>query len=500
MDTIKRSLRRYVGTAQWWHSIVKENNKLMDYKEALSYIYSFTDYERGGKYQRDRNENMPRTASLLALLGNPHLAYTTTLIAGTKGKGSTGALIERVLREAGLRTGLYTQPDLHTFRERMRINGRLISEEEVAELIPAIQAAAEQVQASGQFGPFITYEIGTALAFYYFARQQVQHAVIEVGVGGRLDATNLTQPLVSVITSVSYDHMEVLGDTLTKIATEKAGIIKPHGTIVTSAQAPEALVAIADVAQRREARLIRAGGMDNDLARAQVEAGVVPPVSYRYRSQWQNQQCQGFTIWTPEQVYSDLEIPLLGQYQLENATAALATLEMLCAHGINWNEHALRQGFRSVHWPARIEIVGQDPTIVVDGAHNADSIQKLLQALRSLFDGRRTLVVFGIARSKDLDGIIRTLADIDIVILTRMHNPRATDPATLAALFAEHAPHVQVYIKDDSSEAMNFALDLASPDDLICATGSLYLAGEALRWAASHGARNAAAEIEGVDH
>jgi dihydrofolate synthase / folylpolyglutamate synthase len=472
----------------------------MDYQEALSYIYSFTDYERGGTYQRDRNENMPRTANLLELLDNPHFAYPTTLIAGTKGKGSTGALIERVLREAGLRTGLYTQPDLHTFRERMRINGRLISEEELVELIPAIQTAAEKVQTSGQFGPLITYEISTALAFYYFARQHVQHAVIEVGLGGRLDATNLTQPLVSVITSISYDHMEILGDTLTKIATEKSGIIKPYGTLVTSAQAPEALVAIADVAQQRQARLIRVGSMDGDPAQAQVAAGAVPPLSYRYRPQWQNQQRQGFTIWTPEQVYSDLEIPLLGQYQLENATAALATLEMLRAHGVNWDEHALRQGFRSVHWPARIEIVGQHPIIVVDGAHNADSMQKLMQALRALFDGPRTLVVLGVARSKDLEGVIHALADIDTVILTRMHNPRATDPATLAALFAQYAPCVQVYIKDDSAEAMNFALQLAGYDDLICATGSLYLAGEALRWAAAHGAQNAAAEIEGVDH
>jgi dihydrofolate synthase/folylpolyglutamate synthase len=478
----------------------KEDNKLMDYKEALAYIYSFTDYERGGKYQRDRNENMPRTAMLLELLGNPHLAYPTTLIAGTKGKGSTGALIERVLREAGLRTGLYTQPDLHTFRERMRINGRLISEQEVAELMPAIQTAAQQVQASGQFGPLITYEIGTALAFYYFARQHVQHAVIEVGLGGRLDATNLTQPLVSVITSISYDHMEILGDTLTKIATEKAGIIKPHGTVVTSAQAPEALIAIANVARQRQARLIRVCSMDDDPAQAQVESGIVPPLSYRYRAQQQNQQSQSFTIWTPEQVYSDLEIPLLGQYQLENATAALATLDMLHTRGISWDEHALRLGFRSVYWPARIEIVGQHPTIVVDGAHNADSMQKLMQALRSLFEGQRLLAVLGVARSKDLVGVIRALTDIDTVILTRMHNQRATDPATLAALFAEQAPHVKVYIKEDSAEAMNFALQLAGRDDLICATGSLYLAGEALRWAADHGAQNAAAEIAGVDH
>src|SRR5947207_3377579 len=160
----------------------------MNYQEALAYIYSFTDFERGDKYVRDRNENLPRESSLLALLGNPHVRYSSTHIAGTKGKGSTAALIESVLRLAGVRTGLYTQPDLHTFRERIRVSGRLISEEEVAALIPEIRAAVEAVEARYDFGPFITYEVGTALAFLAFSRQQVQHAVVEVGLGGRLDA------------------------------------------------------------------------------------------------------------------------------------------------------------------------------------------------------------------------------------------------------------------------------------------------------------------------
>ncbi len=472
----------------------------MNYKEALSYIYSFTDYERGSKYQRDRNENMPRTASLLKLLGNPHLAYTNTLIAGTKGKGSTAACIERVLREAGIRTGLYTQPDLHTFRERMRVNGRLISEEQVGALIPDIQAAVEQVQASKQFGPFITYEIGTALAFYYFARQQVQHAVVEVGLGGRLDATNLTHPLVSVITSISYDHMEVLGDTLTKIATEKAGIIKTRGTVVTSAQSLEALLAISAIARQRQAHLVRVGPLEGDPAQAGVDSGQLPPVSYRYQIRQQSEMDQHFTVWTPAGKYDDLVIPLLGRHQAENATAALATLEMLRQRGIQWSEHDLREGFHAVHWPARIEIVGQQPAIVVDGAHNADSMSKLMQTLRSTFSFQRLIVVLGVVRSKDLAGIIHALSDVDHVILTRMNNPRAVDLDTLEALFAEHAPTVTTYKYEHSEDAMNFARELARPRDLICATGSLYLAGEVLRWAAAHGAANAASEIEGVDH
>src|SRR5215472_13476112 len=266
----------------------------MNYQEALSYIHSFADYERGDKYSRKHDENIQREGALLELLGNPHHQYSNTLIAGTKGKGSTSAYIERVLREAGIRTGLYTQPDLHTFRERIRVNGDLIPENEVARLIPAIRVAVEQVQSREIFEPFITYEIGTTLALLYFARQQVHHAVVEVGLGGRLDATNVTQPLVSVISSISYDHMEVLGDTLAKIATEKAGIIKPNGIVVTSAQAPEALLAIADIARQRQARMIRIGPEGIDPAQSEVDEGHLPIMSYRYQTgARQNGQAQG---------------------------------------------------------------------------------------------------------------------------------------------------------------------------------------------------------------
>jgi dihydrofolate synthase/folylpolyglutamate synthase len=483
----------------------------MNYKEALSYIYSFTDYERGSKYSRKGDENIQREVALLELLGNPHDQYSNTLIAGTKGKGSTSAYIERVLREAGIRTGLYTQPDLHTFRERIRVNGDLIPEQEVAQLIPEIRAAVEQVQSRGIFEPFITYEIGTALALLYFARQQVRHAVVEVGLGGRLDATNITWPLVSVITSISYDHMEILGDTLARIATEKAGIIKPDGIVVTSAQAPEALLAITDIAQQRQARMIRIGPEGVDPAQTEVDKGHLPLMSYRYRPgtgatdrrqtlHLHRQRLQSFTVQAPTKIYRDLETPLLGTHQLENATLAIATLDVLHEAGYYWDEAALRNGLRSVHWPARIEVVGHQPTIVVDGAHNTDSIQKLLEALHVHFPSHHLIIVLGVLKNKDQVGMVRALADVDTVILTFVSNPRATPLEELEALFAEHAPHVQIHKVEGSAEALDLALDLADREDLICATGSLYLAGEALRWAAVHGDAAAATDIEGVDH
>jgi len=472
----------------------------MDYKEALSYIYSFTDYERGDKYSRKSDENIQRIVALLELLGNPHHQYSNTLVAGTKGKGSTSAYIERVLREAGIRTGLYTQPDLHTFRERIRVNGALIREQEVAQLIPIIRTAVEQVQSRALFEPFITYEIGTALALLYFAHQHVRHAVVEVGLGGRLDATNVTQPLVSVITSISYDHMEVLGDTLAKIATEKAGIIKPNGIVVTSALAPEALLAISNIARQRQARMIRVGPQGIDLAQANVDEGHLPAISYHYQLADYREELQSFSVQTPTRIYSDLETPLLGTHQVENAALAIATLDILREAGYYWNEAALRNGLRSVHWPARIEVVGHQPTIVVDGAHNTDSMQKLLQSLPAYFTFHRLIIVLGVLKNKDQIGMIRALADVDAVILTRVNNPRATPIEELVALFADNAPHVQIYEAEGSAQALDLALDLTDREDLVCATGSLYLAGEALRWAAMHGDVGAGSEIEGIDH
>lgn len=472
----------------------------MNYQEALAYLYSLSDFERGGPFSRNPEENLPREARFLEVLGNPQFSYSNTLIAGTKGKGSTAAFIERVLREAGVRTGLYTQPDLHTFRERIRVKGRLISEDEVAELVPVVRAAAEEIQQKREFGPFITYEVATALALLYFQRQHVQHAVLEVGLGGRLDATNVTRPLVSVIASISYDHMQILGDTLTQIATEKAGIIKPNGVVVTSAQSPEALLAIAAVCQRQHTRMIRIGAADGDPAQEEVEAGWLPTLSYRYRLEERSGEHQRFTIWAPERTYTGLEIPLAGQHQLENATLALAALDALHKKGILWDEQALREGLRKVRWPARIDVIEHNPTIVVDGAHNADSMQKLIQALHDSFSFHRLMVVLSLFRDKDLVGIARALEHADIVVLTRIASPRAATIEQMQEAFARYAPHVEIYTANDSRGAMDLAFDLAGSNDLICATGSLHFAGEVLRWAAARGDAVAAAAIEGIDH
>lgn len=472
----------------------------MNYQEALSYLYSLSGSEQYGSSTRNTEVNLKRESRLLEMLGNPQLTYTNTLIAGTKGKGSTAAFVERVLREAGVRTGLYTQPDLHTFRERIRINGHLITEDEVAQLVPLVRAAIEKLMQSREFGPFITYEVATAIAFYYFQLQSVQHAIIEVGLGGRLDSTNVTHPLVSVIASISYDHMQILGETLTKIATEKAGIIKHNGVVVTSAQSSEALRAIETVCQAQHAKLIRIGSLESDPAHVEVEDGTLPAISFRYQLEERTEELQRFTVWTPEKIYTRLAIPLAGQHQLENATLALATLHELNKKGIFWNEKDLRAGFRKVRWPARIDVVEHNPTVVIDGAHNADSMQKLVQALRDSFAFHRLIVVLSISRDKDLAGIAKALKYIDVVILTHMANPRAATMVSMQEAFSTYAPDVEKYSTQDTHTAMNLALELANTNDLICATGSLYLAGEVLRWASSRGDTGASANIEGVDH
>jgi dihydrofolate synthase/folylpolyglutamate synthase len=475
----------------------------MNYAEALAYIYGLSDFERSGKFRNDREQHLLREGRLLDLLGNPHHSYSCTLIAGTKGKGSTAACIESVLRAAGVRTGLYTQPDLHTFRERMRVCGRLISEEEVAELLPEVRTRVEEIERERTFNPFIPYEVATALTLLYFQRQGVEHAVLEVGIGGRLDATNVTQPLVSVIASISFDHMNVLGNTLREIATEKAGIIKPGRVVVTSAQSPEALLAIARIARERQARLVRVGPASGDPAQAEVEAGQLPALSYRYHPQEQGETRQTFTVFGPQRVYRDLEISLAGLHQAENATLALATLEELRASGkpeCAWDEEALRRGLRDVRWSARLEVIARKPTMVVDGAHNADSMQKLVQSLRTLFTFQRLFIVLGFNADKDLPGMIQALAGVDEVILTRALNPRAATLERMQELFAQLAPGVRLHTSSDSRAAMDLARTLAAPDDLVCATGSLYLAAEVLRWAASQGETRVAASIEGVDH
>ncbi|HEX2349293.1 MAG TPA: folylpolyglutamate synthase/dihydrofolate synthase family protein, partial [Ktedonobacterales bacterium] len=393
----------------------------LTYRQALDWVYSFSDTERTGAFVRDRDDNLRRERALLDALGDPQNAYAVTHIAGSKGKGSTSAMVASMLRAAGLRVGLYTSPDLHTFRERIRIDGQPIGEAEMARLVARLQTAFAGLDQS--LGPYITWEVATALAFLTFREAGVREAVIEVGLGGRLDATNIVEsPALEVcgITSISYDHMAVLGNTLTEIAHEKAGIIKPGVPVITSAQSPEALAEIARVAAERGAPLLRVGPAGDEGC------------AYTYTPGAASETGQRFDVTTPQRVYRDLEIPLLGEHQLENATLAVALVEPL-------DERAIREGLRAVRWEGRLQVVAREPWRVVDGAHNADSLRALFAALRRHFRFERLIVALGVMADKDLDGMLRELASAraDAVVATAARNPRAIAPARLAARVAE---------------------------------------------------------------
>ncbi|MDO8532009.1 MAG: folylpolyglutamate synthase/dihydrofolate synthase family protein [Dehalococcoidia bacterium] len=433
---------------------------LTAYQSALTWVLSFADYERNPVVKYSSAEfNLPRMEALLARLANPHRASPVIHIAGTKGKGSTAALVASALSKAGYRVGLYTSPHLHTFRERMRIGRRLITEEEVAALVARLRPEAETLNAQGTLGQVTTFELITALAFLFFeGRVDVQ--VLEVGLGGRLDSTNVCQPEVCVITSLSYDHTQILGRTLSEIAYEKAGILKAGALAVSAPQAPEAMAVVEDAAWSKGVPLTVAG---RDVTWEPI----------RQDLDGQSVRIQGlrdsYDIW----------LPLLGDHQVENAAVAVATLELAGRRGLIVPAYAIIAGFRDVSWPGRLQVLERKPLVIADGAHNPYSMACLRNALRGHFPFRKAFVVIGLSADKDAPGILHELASLGCkLIAVRSRHPRAADPAQLVAearrlgMEAVSAPTV--------ADGLALARREAQPDDLVCATGSLFVAAEAI--------------------
>ena len=431
----------------------------MNYQEALDYILSFADYERLSRSALVWD--LRRIQRLLARLGNPQDAAGSVHVAGTKGKGSTAAMIASVLARAGYRTGLYTSPHLLSFTERLQVNGQPIAGADFARLTAALKPEAEAVNRVGGLGELTTFELLTALAFSYFREAGVDYQVLEVGLGGRLDATNVVRPGVGVITSISYDHTEVLGDTLEKIATEKAGIVKPGMTVVSSPQFPEAMAAIERACRERGARLIKVG------EEVTWQKGDFSP------------EGQAFRLHGLKGDY-DLTIPLLGEYQLENAAAAVAALEVLAERGAGVSAEDIAAGLARVHWAGRLQVLRSRPRVIADCAHNAYSIQKLGEALKQYFHAARVILIIGTSSDKDIAGIVAEAAAITgDIIVTRSRNPRALEPWRLVQEFAGHG--VKARVAESVAEAMAMALAGAGPDDLIGATGSVFVVAEVLQ-------------------
>ena len=424
---------------------------------ALAYIESLLTRARAAA-PGDERIKLRRAEDLLARIGAPHRVVPTVLIAGTKGKGSTAAMMASVLQTARYRIGLYTKPHLVDYRERVRVDGVLISPEELAEsveiLVPHVEAMAPLPD-----GPPSYFEVSVAVAFQHFARRAVDLALVEVGLGGRLDATNVADPIVSVITPVSYDHMPVLGTTLEAIAREKAGIVRRGGLVVSAPQAPEALAAIIETCAREHAAL----RLVHERMRWEAVGGSLHE--------------QSFTLRSPVRDYGHLRIPLIGGHQIVNAATGVAALEALAERGFGVSDDATAAGLAALSWPARVEVVREHPYVVVDVAHNPASLAALRETLEALFPGRRIILVFGMVATHDHHASTSLIAPLaQTVIVTTPQHLKPLPAAVLAEEVRRYVPRVEVI--EDRHAAVDRALALAGSDDVVVVTGSFFLVGE----------------------
>jgi len=454
----------------------------MDYPEAVAYLESLVDYERELPSAQARRWNTERIARVLEALGNPHQALPVVHVAGTKGKGSTCALIASLLDAAGYRVGLFTSPHLVSPRERICIDGKPIPAPELASLVSRLRPHLQAVQGPG--GPPSFFEAYAALAFLYFAQSRVQAAVIETGLGGRLDATNVVAPLVSVITRISYDHMAELGSSLEEIAAEKAGIIKPGVSVVSSPQLQPVWQVLREAAARQHAPLHGVRDLPapprtaERWAEAWVEVALGRPRSAVVVLRHAGLDGISFDLKGLRREYRDLHCPLIGEHQVTNAATAITAVELL-PPSLEVPAAAIREGLARVRWPGRLDIVSRHPWIVLDGAHDAASAVALRRAV-SLFAPERVLLILGISRDKDVEAIGRELCPLaHTTIFTAARTPRAASPQELQQRLGSWCRQAQA--APDVAAALEQARPLAGTRDLVLVTGSLYLVGEALQ-------------------
>jgi len=432
----------------------------VDYRQSIARLLTLVDHERN-KVTGPRQKaiyDLSRMEVLLERLGDPQRQVPAVHIAGTKGKGSTAALCDSALHAAGLSTGFYSSPHLHTFRERIRRDSEPISHEGFAALVEGLWPLHEELKADPSVGPLTLFEFLTGMAFQCFAEDRTDVQVIEVGLGGRLDATNVLDAGVCVITSISLDHTAVLGDTIGEIAADKAGIIKPGATVVVAPQAPEALSQILSACQEQEAAPILVG---RDVTWEETGSGT---------------DGQRFTVHGLNGEYR-LHMPLLGAHQLENAASAVAALEALGSQGIQVLAKAMEIGFERVSWPCRMEVLSRSPLLVADGAHNVYSVESLLKSLPQYLDYDRLILVAGFSRDKNVEGMAQALGEkADIIFATASRHPRSLTPAEVSGLFAGTGHTVAE--APTPADALQKALESAGTKDLVLATGSLFLTAE----------------------
>lgn len=435
------------------------------YNSALDYLYSFVDYSLKHSSELAKAEfNLDRMFALLEELGEPQARYPSIHVAGTKGKGSVSALCASALQAAGYQVGLYTSPHLLDYVERIQVNGEPISHQQMIFLVEEVKPAVAKVP------KLTTFEITTALGFLAFARNGVNAAVIEVGLGGRLDATNVVRPNVSVITSLSYDHMAVLGDTLTKIAGEKAGIIKPGVPVVSAPQKAEALEVLERVANDRGCRFILVGkDVKFERLTSSLDGQALRLSSVRH--------APDFPLSTQPKAI-DLTIPLLGTHQIQNAATAYAALKM---SGIPVTDQAIHAGFSQVKWPARFEVVRRNPPVIFDSAHNQDSFEKLRETLEEHFPGKQVYLIFGASEDKNIPGMFAAMKPrIRKLIATRANHPRALEPGRIIEL-ADQAGLESEALRPVEGAFLR-ALELSEKDgSIVLSAGSMFVTAEVMK-------------------
>jgi dihydrofolate synthase / folylpolyglutamate synthase len=417
------------------------------YKESLDYLTSLGRF--GIKL------GLERTQALLHALGDPQDLFQGVHVAGTNGKGSVCAMLASILQAGGYRVGLMPKPHLVSYTERIQVDQRPIAEADFAALLTELQPVISKVAA--ELGPPTEFEILTSAALSYFARAGIDLLVCEVGLGGRLDSTNVLDLGVEVITNIALDHTQHLGSTLEAIAAEKAGILKPDSLAVTAAQ-PPALPVIEAAAQRQHIPLLRLGH--------EIEVRAVD-------REWAGIEA---TVTTPAATYRDLRVPLLGLHQADNAALAVAAIDALRSRGWELSDGALRHGLARTHWPGRLEVIDRHPIVLVDGAHNPAGLERSLAAVRTLAKGHPLVIVFGAMKDKDLPAMLAQLRDMGApVIFSAIDWHRAAAPAALAEQFKHPSDTAE-----SSAEALNRARERVGRDGIVFVCGSLYLVGEAI--------------------
>jgi dihydrofolate synthase / folylpolyglutamate synthase len=441
---------------------------------AVRYLGSLSDYERLRIVRyTSQNFDLERMRSLLKKLGNPHEEFKTVHIAGTKGKGSTCAMVAAMLQASGYKVGLYTSPHLVDVRERVQINGQMIPTADFARLVRLVEPIVAKAKPTPTY-----FDVLTAIAFKYFAEHKVDIAIIETGLGGRLDSTNVLKPEVTAITSISKDHMAQLGNTLGKIATEKGGIFKHNVPALSVLQDPEAEASLKACAQKVGAPL--------EIVGKEIE------FSYRFESSRMLGPHNRVCLTTTNTKFEHLAVPLVGEHQAINCGLALSIIDKLKGRGFVINDMHAMEGLKALSMPGRMEQISTNPRVIVDGAHNAASVDAFMRAIGQHVPYDSMVLIFGCCSDKDVTGMLEKITGgADKVIFTKVDNIRTADPHELAAQYTElYGKMAQV--AGSLEEALAIANRAVSKEDLVCITGSFYLVGEAKKYFAAKQAAAAA--------